>query len=118
MKPSSTISHRDFNTLQEAEKPDHDEGRSSASIGKTLNLEKINTDHQRGYEEHGPGIDHKIPQADETPSEPNLWWSRVRHTMREPFSEFFGVFILILFGDGYIIHHFINSGISVDLVAE
>ncbi|CCU82910.1 aquaporin [Blumeria hordei DH14] len=31
-----------------------------------------------------------------------LWWSRVRHSLREPFSEFFGVFILVLFGDGAI----------------
>ena len=31
-----------------------------------------------------------------------LWWSRVRHSLREPCSEFFGVFILVLFGDGAI----------------
>lgn len=54
------------------------------------------------YAEHGPGIDHKIPQEDAIQESPNLWWSRVRHTMREPFSEFFGVFVLILFGDGVV----------------
>jgi aquaglyceroporin related protein len=55
---------------------------------------------QKGYEEHGPGIDHHIPQDDVIQAEPKLWWSQTRHFLREPFSEFFGVFILILFGDG------------------
>lgn len=35
-------------------------------------------------------------------AQPELLWSRFRHTLREPFSEFFGVFILILFGDGVV----------------
>ncbi|RKF57056.1 putative membrane protein, partial [Erysiphe neolycopersici] len=29
-------------------------------------------------------------------------WSRIRHALREPLAEFFGVFILVLFGDGSI----------------
>lgn len=29
-------------------------------------------------------------------------WSRIRYTLREPFSEFFGTMILILFGDGVV----------------
>ncbi|KAH8687576.1 aquaporin-like protein [Tricladium varicosporioides] len=62
------------------------------------------------YAEHGPGIDHKIPQDDVVPKEPELWWSRVRRTMREPFSEFFGVFILILFGDGVVAQVVLSEG--------
>jgi aquaglyceroporin related protein len=54
----------------------------------------------KAYEEHGPGIDHHIPQDDAVQAEPELWWSKTRHYFREPLSEFFGVFILILFGDG------------------
>lgn len=54
----------------------------------------------RAYAEHGAAIDHQITQEDAIQAHPELWWSRVRHYMREPFSEFFGVFILILFGDG------------------
>lgn len=52
--------------------------------------------------EHGPGIDHKIAQDNVIESAPELLWSRIRHYMREPFSEFFGVFILILFGNGSV----------------
>ena len=54
------------------------------------------------YSEHGPLVDHKIPQEDAVQSEPDLAWSRFRHFMREPFAEFMGVFILIMFGDGVV----------------
>lgn len=35
-------------------------------------------------------------------TEAELVWYRVRRFMQEPFSEFFGVFIMILFGDGVV----------------
>ncbi len=59
--------------------------------------------------EHGALIDHDGPQALAKPSNPNLWWSRVRNVMIEPFSEFFGVFILILFGDGVVAQVVLSS---------
>ena len=72
------------------------------SIGpiKTTNLGGCSSGSEDTYAEHGPGIDHKIPQEDAKEAKPDLWWSRTRHILREPLSEFFGVFILILFGDG------------------
>ena len=30
----------------------------------------------------------------------DLVWSRIRLALREPFAEFFGTFIMVLFGDG------------------
>ena len=54
------------------------------------------------HAEHGPLIDHKIPQENAIQAQPDLAWSRIRHFLREPFSEFFGVFILIMFGDGVV----------------
>jgi hypothetical protein len=57
---------------------------------------------QAPHAEHGPLIDHQIAQAHAVQAEPDLLWSRIRSFMREPFSEFFGVFILILFGDGVV----------------
>ena len=62
------------------------------------------------FAEHGPLVDHKIPQADVVQQEPDLAWSRIRHTFREPFSEFFGVFILILFGDGVVAQVVLSNG--------
>jgi len=58
------------------------------------------SDSDGAYAEHGAGIDHQITQDRAVQAHPELLWSRIRHYMREPFSEFFGVFILILFGDG------------------
>lgn len=65
-----------------------------------LNGEGSSSDGEKPYEEHGPGIDHHIPQDEVIQAEPELWWSKTRHVIREPLAEFFGVFILILFGDG------------------
>ena len=43
------------------------------------------------YQEHGALIDHKVPQDDVVQAQPDLAWSRIRRTLREPFSEFFGM---------------------------
>lgn len=89
--PSPAISHDEF----AAHLNNHAE--SSHSAHKDALSEK---EIQDAYEEHGAGIDHKIPQEEAVQARPDLWWSRTRHNFREPLSEFFGVFILILFGDG------------------
>jgi hypothetical protein len=64
--------------------------------------------------EHGPLIDHKIPQSEAVRAYPDLTWSRIRYFMREPFSEFFGVFILILFGDGVVAQVVLSGGTKGD----
>ncbi|KAF2432727.1 aquaglyceroporin like protein [Tothia fuscella] len=51
--------------------------------------------------EHGPLVDHEaLPQ--ELQANPDLWWSKTRAYLQDPFSEFFGVFVMILFGDGVV----------------
>lgn len=62
------------------------------------------------HAEHGPVIDHKIPQDHVVQAQPDLAWSRIRHTLREPFSEFFGTFILIMFGDGVVAQVVLSGG--------
>ena len=57
------------------------------------------------HSEHGPPIDNalKYDEAEEDyQHHKNLWWSRVRHHLRDPFAEFMGTFIMILFGDGSV----------------
>jgi aquaglyceroporin related protein len=39
-----------------------------------------------------------------------LLWSRIRQCLREPFSEFFGTMILILFGDGVVAQVLLSGG--------
>lgn len=69
-----------------------------------------NVDGQPAYSEHGALIDHQIPQEQVVQSQPDLRWSRIRHMLRDPFSEFFGVFILILFGDGVVAQVVLSDG--------
>jgi aquaglyceroporin related protein len=54
------------------------------------------------FAEHGPLVDHKGPQEDVVQQEPDLAWSKIRHALREPLSEFFGTFIILMFGDGVV----------------
>jgi len=62
------------------------------------------------YAEHGPLIDHNIPQDDAIQAEPDLAWSRIRRFFREPFSEFMGVFIILMFGDGSVAQVVLSRG--------
>lgn len=41
-------------------------------------------------------------------------WSRIRKFMQEPFSEFFGVFVMMLFGDGVVAQVVLSSGTKGD----
>lgn len=55
-------------------------------------------------QEHGPLID-RSPTAElisRGAVNTGLLWPRIRHHLREPFSEFMGTFILIMFGDGVV----------------
>lgn len=57
------------------------------------------------HQEHGPPIDNalRFDEAEEDyQHHKTLWWSRVRHHLRDPFAEFLGTFIMILFGDGSV----------------
>jgi aquaglyceroporin related protein, other eukaryote len=65
---------------------------------------------QPAYGEHGPLVDHRTSAEDVVQSEPDLLWSRIRHFMREPLSEFFGVFILVMFGDGVVAQVVLSEG--------
>ena len=75
---------------------------------------RISVVNQPPHAEHGPLIDHKIPQEDAVEAQPDLLWSRIRRTLRDPFSEFFGVFILILFGDGVVAQVVLSGGTKGD----
>jgi hypothetical protein len=65
--------------------------------------------HAATLREHGAPIDHEDATAHKD-SNPHLLWSRIRNFMIEPFSEFFGVFILILFGDGVVAQVVLSRG--------
>ena len=39
-----------------------------------------------------------------------LLWSRIRLALREPFAEFFGTFIMVMFGDGSVAQVLLSAG--------
>ena len=40
----------------------------------------------------------------------DLWWPRIRMSLKEPFAEFFGVFFMVLFGDGSVAQVLLSTG--------
>lgn len=91
---------------------DHQEHAISvgSSSSSDIMAEKQSPPNDLPYAEHGAPIDHVGPQEEVVQAHPDLWWSRVRHTLREPFSEFFGTFILIMFGDGVVAQVVLSGG--------
>lgn len=59
--------------------------------------------------EHGPLIDDETPKPVHEYA-PHLTWSRIRSYCREPFAEFWGVFILVMFGDGVVAQVTLSGG--------
>ena len=62
------------------------------------------------YAEHGAPIDRSKTAEMKKPANAALRWPRIRRAMRDPFSEFMGVFILILFGDGVVAQVVLSNG--------
>ena len=46
-----------------------------------------------------------------------LLWSRIRLALREPFAEFFGTFIMVLFGDGSVAQVLLSASNSTSTIA-
>lgn len=46
-----------------------------------------------------------------------LLWSRIRLALREPFAEFFGTFIMVLFGDGSVAQVLLSAGNTTSTIA-
>lgn len=64
------------------------------------------------YAEHGALIDRSQTAEEKTKRGMNkgLLWPRIRYHLREPFSEFMGTFILIMFGDGGVAQVVLSRG--------
>jgi hypothetical protein len=53
------------------------------------------------YAEHGALIDPVQPPPEARRSmNSRLFWPKTRHWLREPFAEFMGTFVLVMFGNG------------------
>ncbi|TKA82658.1 hypothetical protein B0A55_00766 [Friedmanniomyces simplex] len=72
------------------------------------------TDGSPAYAEHGPTIDRSQTADLKKASNAGLRWPRIRRMFREPFSEFMGTFILIMFGDGVVAQVVLSNGLKGD----
>lgn len=66
------------------------------------------------YAEHGVAIDRSQTAEAKKKLNPGLMWPRIRRALREPFSEFLGTFILIMFGDGVVAQVVLSNGTKGD----
>lgn len=51
-----------------------------------------------------------IDSDDDADERQKLLWSRIRIALREPFAEFWGVVIMVLFGDGSVAQVLLSAG--------
>jgi hypothetical protein len=93
--------------------PDSSNGRPGATYYDHSKLQGQPLDHVPvavPYAEHGAAIDHQNRETVGGDSHPELWWSKMRHKHQDVFSEFLGVFIMILFGDGVVAQVVLANG--------
>jgi hypothetical protein len=73
--------------------------------GKEIPIKEV----QVPFSEHGILVDQQF-RHETNDANPDLAWSRIRAKYQEVFSEFFGVFVLILFGDGVVAQVVLSKG--------
>ena len=83
---------------------------SSPAIGQQQSRRRVDT--MSSVRSH-IGLKPEVPidEEHEDLQHHDLLWGRVRLALREPFAEFFGTFIMVLFGDGessFLSNVFIN----------
>jgi hypothetical protein len=90
-------------------------GTASTERSEGLNPQKLST-RRTSHRVHGlrskMGL-HPLAPIDEDhdyAAHQDLLWSRIRLALREPFAEFMGVFIMVLFGDGSVAQVLLSAG--------
>lgn len=71
-------------------------------------------DDLRNCQDMSPIKDQQVIVEVVVPEEQTTTWYKFRKFMREPFSEFFGTMILVLFGDGSIAQVMLGQGAKGD----
>lgn len=69
---------------------------------------------QPPFAEHGMLIDRSMTAEAKKKAGEKLLWPRIRRVLREPFSEFLGTFIIIMFGDGVVAQVVLSRGKNGD----
>jgi aquaglyceroporin related protein, other eukaryote len=78
-------------------------------------------DPYRPHAEHGPPIDNEFAEEqyeEDYKHQSHLWWSRMRHHLRDPAAEFFGTFTMIIFGDGSVAQVMLSQNKNLPLSSQ
>jgi len=95
----------------------HEGSSSQASSDQVTYVHQESNPQHHDHAEHGPPIDNAL-HNDEAEADyehhKHLLWSRIRHYMRDPFAEFLGTFIMIIFGDGSVAQVLLSTNPTLD----
>lgn len=96
-------------TQQDAEHHEHlPLPQGNGTYGSTASKTSSKTQRTRQYLGLHPVA--PIEEAHDLADHSDLWWSKIRIALREPFSEFFGTFVMVLFGDGSVAQVLLSAG--------
>ncbi|PQE06256.1 hypothetical protein CJF30_00005219 [Rutstroemia sp. NJR-2017a BBW] len=85
------------------------EGSNDTTIsGKSI--EDIEHQHNLSSVRTHLGLEREAPVLEEHDDYLHSHWSAVRYVLREPFAEFFGTFIMVLFGNGGVAQVLLSGG--------
>jgi len=86
------------------------------------NLHRTDTvDTYQTYDEGGGTVDNRqeVDQAKiDYEHHKHLWWYRVRYVMSDPFSEFCGTMIMIVFGDGSVAQVLLSANATLPVASQ
>lgn len=123
-RPSHTARYEHFEHQEQARSPTHEVSKdvfdefTDDQTPHTHFARRQSTKTEKELRHHNTlsslrtkiGLAPEAPILDEHDVHESLRWSSIRTILREPFAEFFGVFIMILFGDGSVAQVLLSGG--------
>ncbi len=98
--PTARASHDEYAANQDGE----------AAPSSSLELHKTTSDMRTTRSRLGLQPQAPIVEEHDLAEQQDWWWAKVRIALREPFAEFFGTMILVLFGDGAVAQVLLSTG--------
>ena len=101
--------------------PPNSGGTGSSSSGIGSDEATVHHNDYPTYAEHGVLIDdipHNKQVEEDYEHHHDLLWSRIRHALRDPFMEFMGTCIMIIFGDGSVAQVTLSANPNLPLSSQ
>lgn len=111
-RPSNGSQYEHVEHREHAQSPQHQSPSDNLENGSTPSKTQQELKHHQTLSSIRTrlGLASDPPILDGHDVHEHLKWSSIRTIFREPFAEFFGVFIMILFGDGSVAQVLLSTG--------